>query len=259
MTRYLATEAIILPRMSAVGAKTLGTQLIAAAEPFKKSKKLPKAVNKTLDSFATKHEALSNTLRDLVKPEPAGTLDAVLCDRIDDACWSGLSGFLESIAKLSWLPIAADAIEIKRIIFDGGLRFIQLPYLLQWSESETRLARMNDNALRARVENLGGKVFLDELDKAHSAYGKAIGVTAPLPEAGEDGPIVRAALEAFGDALRKYVVKVMGMVEDDDHESEAIAATLLAPLDAWDEVSAAKSAPSTPEPVPGPAPGPTGG
>jgi len=86
-----------------------------------------------------------------------------------------------------------------------------------------------------------------------------IGVTAPLPEAGEDSPIVRAALEAFGDALRKYVVKVMGMVEDDDPESETTAAALLAPLDAWDEVSATKSAPSTPESAPGPAPGPTGG
>jgi hypothetical protein len=247
MTRYSATEAIVLPRMTAIGAKTLGTQLIAAAEPFKVGKKLPKIVNKALTSFASKHNALSTTLRDQVEPSPQGTLDPVQCDRTEDACWSGLNGFLEAIAKLSWLPIAEEAAEIRRLVFDGGLRFVQLPYMLQWSESETRLARIHENALRPRIENLGGKIYLDELDKAHTAYGKALGITAPLPATmGEDGPVVRAALEAFGDALRKYVVKVMGMVEDDEPETQEIAATLLAPIDAWDEVSTAKA----PEPAP---------
>lgn len=260
MTRYSATETIVLPRMTAIGAKTLGTQLIAAAEPFHHAgKKLPKIVNKALTLFVSKHETLSTTLRDQVKPDPQGTLDPVQCDRSEDACWSGLNGFLEAITKLSWLPIAAEATEIRRLVFDGGLRFIQLPYLLQWSESETRLARMNDHGLRPRIENLGGKVYLDELDKAHIAYGKALGITAPLPAAmGEEGPVVRAALEAFGDALRKYVVKVMGMVEDDEPETQEMAAILLAPMDAWDEISTAKApepGPAAPAAPPGPGEG----
>lgn len=250
MSRYSAREAIILPRMTAVGAKTLGTQLVSAAQPYRKDKKLSKVVTRALDALTDKHEALSAALRDVVKPEAQGTLDPVKCDRVEDACWSALNGFLESLTKLSWLSIADEAVKVRSILFEGGLRFIQLPYLLQWSESETRVSRMEANGLRARIEQLGGKLYVDELLKAHADYGKALGVTEPLPAIVRDGPVVRAALDGFGDALRKYVVKVMSMVEDDEPETEAIAAALLRPVDAWDEISA--HAPSEPaiEPAP---------
>jgi hypothetical protein len=251
MGRYTATEAIVLPRMTAVGAKTLGTQMISATKPYKKDKKLPKGVLKALQSLESKHEALSLVLRDLVKPDASSGLDPMKIDRVLDAGWSALHGFFETLIKLFWLPLATEAAELKRLIFDDGLKFIQLPYLLQWSESDTRLSRIKDNGLEPRIEALGGKLFLDEIKKAQADYGKALGVTAPKAGALEDAPAVRAALDAFGDALRNYVIKAMGIVEEDEPETKEISDALLAPLDAWDVGPMEKAA----KPEPGQAEG----
>ncbi|WP_437323320.1 hypothetical protein [Sorangium sp. So ce381] len=105
-------------------------------------------------------------------------------------------------------------------------------YVLQWSESELRIQRIHKNGLDARIEALGGKRFLAALEAAHAAYGKALGVTAPAAAAAAP-PSVREALDAFTEALRAYVIKVMGSVEPDEPETQELADKLLAPLASW--------------------------
>jgi hypothetical protein len=84
------------------------------------------------------------------------------------------------------------------------------------------------------VRSLGGGPILDQLGKAHAAYGKALGIT--FAKATPESPAIRDGLDTLQDAMRRYVVRVVATVERDDSASEAFAAKLLAPIEEWDVV-----------------------
>lgn len=244
MSKYTASEVIQLPRFTAVGAMALGEQLLTAAKPAKKQ--LVKGVARVLATLASRHDELASALRDQVSLSEGGEAseDAVQCDRILDGCWSGLHDFLTAFTKLPpGAPEAAEASSLKAAIFTGGLKFLQLTYVLEWSESELRIQRMRKSGLDERIEALGGKRFLSALEAAHAAYGKALGVTAPAATAAAAPPSVRDALAAFTEALRAYVIKVMGSVEPDEPETQELADRLLAPLASWSVGSSGRGAP----------------
>ncbi|MGK3961661.1 hypothetical protein WMF38_52225 [Sorangium sp. So ce118] len=234
MSKYTASEVIQLPRFTAVGAMALGEQLLSAAKPVKKQ--LAKGIARVLAALSSRHGELASALRDQVSLSGGGeeSEDAVQCDRVLDSCWSALNDFLTAFTKLpSGAPEVAEASALKAALFTGGLKFLQLTYVLQWSESELRIQRIHKNGLDARIEALGGKRFLAALEAAHAAYGKALGVTAPAATAAGAPPSVREALDAFTEALRAYVIKVMGAVEPDEPETQELADRLLAPLASW--------------------------
>ncbi|AUX24063.1 hypothetical protein SOCEGT47_045960 [Sorangium cellulosum] len=235
MSKYTASEVIQLPRFTAVGAMALGEQLLTAAKPVEAE--LPKGITRAFTALASRHGALAAALRDQVSLSGGGEAseDAVQRDRVLDSCWSGLMDLLTAFTKLpAGTPEVAEASALKSAIFtNGGLKFLHLPFVLQWSESELRLQRIRKNGLDARIEALGGPRFLSALEAAHAAYGKALGVTAPAATPAEAPPSVREALDAFTEALRAYVIKVMGAVEPDEPETQALADRLLAPLASW--------------------------
>ncbi len=246
MNSYSAADVIQLPRLQASGAMALGGQLLSAARPHKKV--LSKSIAKALLAFDAQHTALSDAIRDQVLPEPEGGVDTVQLDRNLDGCWSGLNDFFTAFTKLPGVPQAVEAASLQTAILPGGLKFILLPYELEWAESETRIQRIEKNKLDTRVEALGGGIFLESIKKAHAAYGKALGMTAPTT-AGATAPSIREPLDAFAAALRTYIVKVMGSVEDDEPETQALSDKLLLPLAAWDIGPAPKAAPAAVAPV----------
>jgi hypothetical protein len=246
MNSYSAADVIQLPRLQASGAMALGGQLLSAARPHKKV--LSKSIAKALTAFDAQHAALSDAIRDQVLPEPEGGVDTVQLDRNLDGCWSGLNDFFTTFTKLPGVPQAVEAASLQSAILPGGLKFILLPYELEWAESETRIQRIEKNKLDARVEALGGGIFLASIKKAHAAYGKALGMTGPTTP-GAAAPSIREPLDAFAAALRTYIVKVMGSVESDEPETQALADKLLLPLAAWDIGPAAKTAPAAVAPV----------
>lgn len=232
MSKYNASTMVQLPRLKAVGAMALGEQLLSAARPHLGV--LSPGVARMLDALTARHKELSEVLRDQVTPEEESVEDTVACDRRLDGCWSGFSSFLSGFTKLpSQLPQVAEAAALQAAILPGGLMFLTFPYPVQWSESELRLQRIQKNGLGARIEALGGKVILDAIMAAHAAYGQALGITTAPAALAPVTSGARIARDAFADALRAYVIKVMGAVEPDEPETQVLADRLLAPLSSW--------------------------
>jgi len=263
MPRSSATDSIVLPRLTAVGALALGKQLIAAAEPHIKKQTLPKVVANGLTAMQLQWDELSKVLQYLLKPDDTvEKTDAQKADRCLDAGYSALYDFLESRRKLFWRADAAEATELAASIYPTGLKFIQLPYPLQWAESDTRLRSIQENKLDVRIEALGGKLYLDEIIAAHAVYGKALGMTQPIQTSPEEAPGVRKARDAFAEKLKRYWINVEGNVDETDPKTQELADALLAPLKNWD-VAGSTAKPTEPkqdgaEPPKGPAGGEEG-
>lgn len=232
MANYTPADVIQLPRLTAAGAMALGEQLLTAAKPHHSI--LPSAIAKVLGMLQRDHGALKGALRDHVSPPADDKFAAIAADRDIDACWSGLYDFLGAHAKLPGVPEAAEAETIRATIFDDGLKFTQIVYKLEWAESEAKIERIKAQKLDDRIGKLGGQLFLDTLLKAHDTYGKVLGLTAVAPGPAALPPSVRDAMDTFAATLRKYVAKVIGAVDEDEPETQALADALLAPLAAWD-------------------------
>jgi hypothetical protein len=247
---FASTDLVQLPRLDAVSAQTLGTQLLTAA----RDKRLPEAIVEALDELATSHRALQRAaterlpLGDRVDPNRARSADYAL-----DASWSALFDLLTGWSKLPGHDHATVASRVRAQLFPEGLRFIQLAYKLQWSESNTRLTLIKERRLDADLEKLGATPIYKRLREAHKEYGEALNITSAA-ELTTVNNTVRQALDEFCDSLRHYIVRVAASVKRRDEKSALVAQALLAPLEAWQSgpVTRAES-----EPIQPPAPAPT--
>lgn len=234
MPKYTPVDLVQLPRLPATGARALGQQMLAAADHVKP---FPKGLLKARGRLAAAYGELQSAAVaqfGASTPEAPEAEPAIQeLDRILDNCWGGLD---DRLLGFSRLPVGtagvSEAAALRKRLFPGGLSFLKLPYKLQWSESGLRLDLIEKEGLGASVDQLAGKPFLVAIRQAHAAYGDALGMTQPLPESAAV-PLVRGALDAFAEALRAYIVKVMATVEDDDAASQVVADALLAPLAAW--------------------------
>lgn len=256
MSKYTASDMVQLPRLTGTAAMALGEQLLSAARPHKKA--LPRWVARSLSALAARQRELKAALRDQVTTpgEPGGS--AVPLDRALDGCWGGLDAFLVALSKLPpRYPQAAEAAEIRSALLPDGLAFLSYAFVLEWTESELRMQRMRKAGLDARIEALGGGVFLEALAEAHAAYGKGLGMTAPGADPAPAAPGLREPLDGFTEALRDYVLKVRGMVDPKDPESRALSDRLIAPLASWSlGPRASHKAAPLPEPPPAIEPAP---
>ena len=117
--------------------------------------------------------------------------------------------------------------------FKDGLEFLKIAPQDEWQEAEVRLAILEDKGYREAIAKLGGKPFLDELDFAHNAYGKALGITEVKPVV--ESPAIRDALDDLRHELRAYVLAVSSQVKRKEPATQALADRLLAPLIHWKE------------------------
>lgn len=247
MGSYTPADVIQLPRLTASGAMALGEKLLTAAKA--RQSDLTSGIAKVLVQLTQAHTGLKAALRDQVTPaapeDPES--DAPLCDRRVDACWSGLQDFLTAYSKLPDVPQAAEAASLKALLYPDGLKFLLIAYELEWAESQARLDRIQTQGLDQRLTALGGGLFLQTLTAAHDAYGKVLGLTKVQAETMVVPPSLRDAMDGFAAALRKYVAKVLGSVDDDDPATQALADALLAPLATWDVGPSGGKGPTPPE------------
>jgi hypothetical protein len=229
---FQSLDLVALPVLDVPSSLALGQELLTRA-------KLPKDAATSLvrarKRLATAHEALQQAARARLAPEPRAPREQLEADRALDTSWSALSFALEAWQRLPPLveqKKQSAARELAELLFPAGLKFVQLPYKAEWAESETRLARIDAEGLEPRLASLVGAAFVATLREAHAAYGKALGITAPLPKA-EEAVSLRTHLDAFRTALRDYVLKVAALADVEDDESVALVENLLAPIAAW--------------------------
>jgi len=160
-----------------------------------------------------------------------------LAGRNLDALWMALHDWLEAIAALpAHNEAARSAVEMLVGIFPEGVPLVRPPPLLEWAESEARLARIEKGGLEATLRSLGGAPFVAALREAHTHYVHTLGDT-------EGGALSTRAIKHCLDgavlAIQAYVTSVIAELFDDgDPESTSHAYALLGPLDSaenqWD-------------------------
>lgn len=242
---YDAPTLVQLPKLTASGAVALGTEVITAAAA---AGALPASIEKAFSRVKTTHAGLRKAVQERLPATEEASPDVRKADRDIDAAWSAMYDWASGWSKIPGKGNAAKAAigqALVATLFGDGLKFTQLKYKLEWSESQARLDAIAKKKLAKQIEELGGGDFLKAIKAAHKRYGDALGMTkvkAPDPEIAA----LRQPLADYEAALRKYVLRVTANVDDDDAKSQELATKLLAPLAGWESEPAPKGAPAAP-------------
>lgn len=223
---FSAFHSVRLPNLDAQRAQSLGRAILAAAE----GATLSEGAREALDDLGSALESLIEVAQKRLSPTDEAKPDTRQSDIDLDAAWSSTHGFLTAWAKLPYEPKAKLASELRQRLFPDGLKFTQLRFATQWSESHTRLALIENEGLDAMFEALGGADFLEALRATHRVYGEALGITKAQDLPSRE-PNLRESIARLADSLRLYVLQVTAMVRKSVPESAEIAQRLLAPLD----------------------------
>jgi hypothetical protein len=213
----------------------LGASMLTAArdEPA-----LPPSFAQPIERLAGEYERLrTSCLHELEARmiEPSGSVEA---DRQLDACWASTHAFLMCCAKLGAAPEGAERAARARAVlgrvFPDGLRFLTLPYRVQWAESLTKLDRLAEPEMVEHMRALGGEPFVRVVEASHERYGAALHVTE-CRAAVKDRIKRREALEGVLGALRSYALRVASYLDErrDDPEAQRLGHALLGPLATW--------------------------
>lgn len=224
-----AIDIIPLPRLTALGALALAEQFLSAAAPHKKN--FPAVASGARAALGDARATMSVVLRDKVEPSSI-TSELPELDRGLDSAYAGLSSFVDAFVRLPGDDERNEqARAVQKAIFPEGLKFTQLPYALEWAESQVRIDRMATPEIAGALKGLGAKAFVDSIGAAHEAYGRALGMGAAKSSA--PAPLVRPAYDALLTAMRWYILKVAASAEPDDLKKQALVDSLLLPLKTW--------------------------
>ncbi len=232
---YRAETMVRLPTMTGNRCSALCSELSARADQWLAT---PQGLPDLITRAKKRLDAAREVLNDALGPEvPADPEAARSADQMEDACWSALRSWLEGYVRLAQKGVAGydDAVSLHRLLFDEGLSFLLLGYEEQWTQSELRLEALVREGYEATIERLGGEVFLDALRDAHAAYGEVLGITEPSSR--PTSPSLQEALQAAGDVIRDYVLKVVAHREPDNPETAEMVEDLLYPLLYWDNTA----------------------
>ncbi|WP_053235387.1 hypothetical protein [Sandaracinus amylolyticus] len=238
MARSLtATDVVQLPTLSAEDAFTLVSQLLHQASRVP----APASLEELVVELASRHSALQSQLVARRAKPGVDAKSAVESDRRVDTAWSALRDWLSGWVKLgAAAPRATEIAELDAFLFGDGLGFLGLRYEAQWAAAETRLAGLRARRNEELVRALGGGPFLDVLYAAQARYGEVLGVSGDAPAPPSDAKI-RESRDAMLDALREYVVGVLGTVRRSRPVTAERADELLRPLAQWETPPRASS------------------
>jgi hypothetical protein len=233
-----------LPRTDTAGTIALAAQLLAA---------MPPRAPKPIKDAAARVQQASKRLQAAWSAVQAGARpNARPFDQAIDRAWGAFFARLDALASFhpgGRVDGAARAAEIKELLFPSGLSFLTLAYTSEWAESEKRLQQMKQLGIEDELSELVGAVFLREVKYHHERYGQVLGMKGPIAEPAEL-PNVKTPLLALRAALRSYVLKVIGTVDEEDRDSVRSAIAMLAPIEAFRSANQRRSQPPGPvEPI----------
>ncbi|HEU4409437.1 MAG TPA: hypothetical protein VFS43_29535 [Polyangiaceae bacterium] len=237
MTRsFSAHDLIILPRLSSASAATLGHRLLKAA---RKQPSLPTLLAASHGRLQQTHGELRESRKYMHDVQKVNAAAATEADLWVDTAWGAFHSYLQGWARLpARRGEAAAKAERAKVLLEGvfpeGLRFLKLPYELEWAETEKRLDRLLDPDYAEHVAALGAEPFVETIREAFEAYGAALhgDERSAGPKAAAK---VREPLDRFVAALRGYVLSVTayGHAGGEGSGEQVLADALLAPLAAW--------------------------
>jgi hypothetical protein len=232
MTRaFDPNDLVAIPRLDANGALELGASLIATARA---EAHVPAYVLHALEELVGEHRNLEHILEERLGPPPPDGYRARRADVLEDSHWAAFHDWLLAWTRLPLsYPESFAARRIFEAIFPEGLAFTQLPYKLEWQEAEDRLKRIERDGFDREVDKLGGGTFLKALRSAHEAYSEALGLGQFQPAPPRYEIPKRKSMEATVASLRRYVLAVLGHVDQTEPETAELAGRLLKPLHEW--------------------------
>lgn len=256
MTREFSADSLVtLPKLNVDSALALWQALQAGVVA---EKTLPKVLLPSWQGVKSAgkelFQAAQTRLADSGKLPPVERRKA---DIVVDNAVGALDQLLQAWARLpDTFPQAQVAAATRQTLFPDGVGFLKLSFEQQWAQIDRRLALIKSAGLDADIAQLGGEVFLTNLEEAHKAYGQALGLTV-VPEAPAVLVALRDPLAAFTSALRKYVVQVTAYADDDKPATVALSERLLRPLAAWTSKTPKSAGESETPPAPSPEPAPS--
>ena len=222
MHRYIRR----IPRVNLSGGFALGRALLVAtdlvprlSEPILRARRL---LENRLDNLAARLPGHD------VNPQNERT-SLALAGRTLDAGWVALHDWLEAMAALpAHQEAARTAVELLIGIFPHGMALVRPPPLLEWAESEARLARIEKDGFEPTLWALGGKPFVETIRSAHAHYANLLSHT----ESGAwSSRVLKQCLDGVVYAIHAYVAAVIAELFDGNPESTDQAGALLGPLD----------------------------
>lgn len=246
MPRTLSADIVELPSLSGREALALATALEAASKDEKGHPlKVSDTVKETLDDLIAERNHLLAALGGAPPDEARVRPVDLRIDRVVSA-WNGIQ---ENWAKLAGEIAEGDTAEaLQARLFADGLSFITIAPREEWSEIEQRLETIKRENLQSDLDSLGLKPLLAHLRKLQVTYGEVTGATAPRSEV--ESPQVRKRKKAVEEAIREYVVAVLGQRRKSKPDTIKLAETLLRPLSTWESKRAQKKAKEEAKPAP---------
>ncbi len=222
MHRYIRR----IPRVNLSGAFALGRALLAAtdlvprlSEPVLRARKLLESRLELLAARSLGHES-----------NPQGERTALaLAGRSLDASWVALHDWLEALGALpAHHEASRTAVELLMGIFPHGMALVRPPPLLEWAESEARLARMEKGGFEATLWALGGKPFVETIQSTHAHYAKLL---SHAESGAWSSRMLKQCLDGVVYAIHAYVATIIAELFDGSPESTDQTSALLGPLD----------------------------
>jgi hypothetical protein len=242
---FSAVDLVTLPTFSSAGAFAVGQQLIAVVrlEPG-----LPPLIAPSYERLAATHVTLGESRTFMNEVQELDTGATAEADLWVDTNVGAFHGFLQGWARLSTRGEAVPQVERARQLIEGvfpkGLRFLKLPYKIQWAETRQCLDRLRQPDYAAHVEALGAGAFVEAIGEAFQAYGASLRMNDLKAEA-KAAVKVREPLDNFVAALRAYVLHVTTYASGGGAAEQALAETLLKPLATWQPKASARKGKGT--------------
>jgi hypothetical protein len=248
---FTALNLVVLPLLSSAAAVVLGHELLAVA---RRQAGLPPLVAPTFERLEGAYDSLCASRKYMDEVQGIDAAAAGEADVVLDANWGAFHSFLQGWMRVSSASSMAQAERARALnegIFPEGLRFLTLPYKLEWAETMRRLDRLGDPDYDEHVKALGAEPFVEAIGEAFRAYGAALRLSERRVE-GKATAKVREPLDRFVGALRSYVLHVATYASTGGEGSpeQALAAALLEPLANWPSKGGARKGKAAGEPEP---------